>query len=264
MNTQHPNIKLTLEFTPAGVPFLDTFVSLTSTGIRFRPYTKPTDTKTCIDFPLLTDIFENTKFLTAHRKPKNLQDHLCKADITLPDVIISPLPTSPHKILSCTKCKYREKITLDPAHVTPIFEILNLILNTQTSNLRQHNHVYTSLRCKACDIIHPITPWHEGPPALHGSPDLNCSNNNIIYALRGRESKMIYIGHTTNTLKTRLWNHRREMKKPTSLAHSHRALFANSLSAAILDHHLDTHKLQIMEAIYITYANTLQPHGLIE
>ena len=45
INDQHPTIKVTLEHQDHGIPFLDTFLTLTPSGIRIRPYTKPTDTK---------------------------------------------------------------------------------------------------------------------------------------------------------------------------------------------------------------------------
>ena len=51
INTQHATIKVTLEFDPAGVPFLDTFLTMTGNRIRIRPYTKKTDTKNYLHLP---------------------------------------------------------------------------------------------------------------------------------------------------------------------------------------------------------------------
>ena len=49
LNNLHPTIKFTAEFNETGVPFLDTYVSISNGQIILQPYTKKTDTKQYIE-----------------------------------------------------------------------------------------------------------------------------------------------------------------------------------------------------------------------
>jgi hypothetical protein len=45
LNSLHQSIKFTMDANTAGIPFLDTFLTIKGDHINIRPYTKPTDTK---------------------------------------------------------------------------------------------------------------------------------------------------------------------------------------------------------------------------
>lgn len=367
-NSQHDHIKITLEYTPNGIPFLDTFITLLPDRFRIRPYQKPTDTKMYLDpkschpehtakaipysqalrlaricsdrtdlqqeltllksyftrrkynptqvqqamdravhtldlpttterreptnkkilplvvtyhpnlpnftrlihetfaacaeaYPKLTQIFNNTTFITANRKPKNLRDHLCPADIT------QKTPTKDLRTttsLSCTACNFKRHVHTKIEITKKATDALQHILDTTLQNRNKHNSACKETRCKACTHLTSESPWAPNTKLpVFSNPDLTCKSENIIYAIGCINCNLIYIGKTTNNIQKRLWQHVADIKKPTTVVHQHLANHSRgNFRLALLYQEPEPEKLNFLEAISIYIHSTVFPAGL--
>lgn len=163
---------------------------------------------------------------------------------------IIPTNVKAEIIIKCTECKYKYHTTTTENTETLKTEILNSVDTIQKAKYRQRredNPRCQNLTCETCKHKSKLKEI-KTKTDTYGTLEPNCTDKNIVYYIQCRQCKQLYIGHTTNDLRTRYTGHKSAVK--------------NVKNTAIANHFNKTHKIEDMEIGILDKVNTANTHSL--
>ena len=218
--------------------------------------------KTALTHPTIFGLLLNARFLTAMRKPKNLRNILCKADISLSENR-HLTPTNQISLkLSCSECAFIRKIRSTDTHELSLqFGLLEQITKSQTTKSKCTQGCL-STKCQTCPKLHHSATLYT-PNGHFGIPGtLRCTSKEVIYALTCEHCNLHYIGQTSRDLRTRMASHRYNIKNPSKLVHKHLAQFSPEKYRVSPIFQTQPQNLHTLEAITMLCFGSQHPSGL--